>query len=236
MPTSVMDLIKDSYYLSQVKDPGEDIEGYETTVGLRTLNKIIAQWASLSIYIPTYTTLEIELEADVFTYEVTPPITQLLDANLLDQSNVLSVLEQVFLKRQNTFNYALGEQAPTRPCAIFIDNDKENMENNRSTVFFFPVPDAPYLATLRVKQMLQPLLAEDDIIEIPPQNEKALMYQTANDLSIIYASQLPPRFDKEYDKIMREMKGANRRDVTVKNRNPFYHRYRRFRPWNTFTG
>lgn len=235
MQTRAADLIKGAYYLSNVKDPGEEILGYEAQTGLDVLNSIITQWSGLNIYIPTYTKLTFPTSPGVFEYEFEPPLVQILEASLIDSLNVKTYLGIIDLKRQNLLNYSLSETAPTRPNLIFLQNSAAEIMTH-STVFLYPVPNAIYSVTMYAKQMLTIKTYEEIILDIPPFCYKALRYQMGNDLSIEFASALSPDFQKEFDKLMRELRAANKRDITVKNTNPFNDRWRRFRPFGGWYG
>lgn len=237
MLDTAAELVMSAYYLSNVKDPGEPIEGYEATIGLELLNSIIDQWSGLSIYIPTYSEYVFDTVANgSYQYDHTPPITQLLESNLIDSNNVQTQLWQVDLKGQNELNYALAATSPGRPDRIFIRNDADDEIAGKSTIFLFPPPSQVYRVTLYLKQFLTPKTYSEQILDIPARNKKALRFQLASDLSIEFASILPPKFEKEYDRIMKELRAANKRDVRVRTQNIFADRYRRFRPYGGWYG
>lgn len=230
-------LVMSAYYLSNVKDPGEPIVGYEATIGLELLNSIIDQWSGLSIYIPTYNEYVFDTLANgTYRYDHTPPITQLLEAHLVDSNDVQTPLWQVDLKGQNELNYPLAEQSPGRPDRIFIRNSEADEIAGKSTIFLFPPPSQVYRVTMYLKQYLTPKTYSEQILDIPARDKKALRFQLAGDLSIEFASELPPKFEKEYDRIMKELRAANKRDVRVRTRNMFGDNYRRFRPYGGWYG
>lgn len=235
MPTTAADMVAEAFYYSNVKDPGEEILGYEASTGLQALNAIIDQWSGTSIYIPTYTIQEIVTVPGTFQYTVTPPITQLLESNLIDVNNVLWPLRQIDLKRLNLLNFPLSEQARTRPNLIFLQDDTAVLGTS-TTVILFPVPDQIYTVTLRAKKYLTPFLYSDTIIEIPPFGRKALKFQLARDLSIEFGSNLDDKFESEYQRVMRALRAANKRDNTVINSNPYNTGWRQFRPWSGYYG
>lgn len=237
MLDTAADLVKSAYYLSNVKDPGEPILGYEAAIGLEMLNAIIEQWSGLSIYIPTYNEYVFTTTADgTYRYDHTPPITQLLEARLIDANNVQSDLWQIDLKGNNELNYPLAQQSPNRPDRIFIRNSEADEVAGKSTIFLFPPPSQVYTVTLSLKQYLSSRTYPEQVLDIPKRDKKALRFQLAGDLSIEYASILSPKFEKEYDRLMKELRAANKRDVRVRTRNIFGDGYRRFRPYGGWYG
>jgi len=227
------DLIKRSYYMAQVLDPREAIEGFEAEEGLNELNKVIDTWSSLSIYIPTYTILTIAVLANVSTYNITPAITQLSESNILDANNVQYPLIQIDLQRFNTLNFALSATAPTRPSEIFLQQDTATWLT-MTKVRLFPVPDTTYTATLYAMQRLANVTYEQDLsLVIPKYVQAALEYELADALITIYGTTPAANFAENYAKAMMQVKAANRRDRSVQVANEFQS-FRRFRPWGTY--
>lgn len=235
MSITAAEMVADAFYYSNVKDPGEEILGYEASTGLDALNAIIDQWSGTSIYIPTYKIETFVTVAGDWTYTITPPITQLLESNLIDANNVQWPLRQIDLKRFNLLNIPLSNQARTRPNLIFLQDDTEVLGIS-TTVILFPVPDQVYTVTLRAKKYLTPFLYSDTILEIPPFGRKALKFQLSRDLSIEFGSNLDDKFESEYMRVMRALRAANKRDNTVINSNPYNTGWRRFRPWSGYYG
>lgn len=235
MSITAAEMVADAFYYSNVKDPGEEIFGYEASTGLDALNAIIDQWSGTSIYIPTYKIETFVTVAGDWTYTITPPITQLLESNLIDANNVQWPLRQIDLKRFNLLNIPLSNQARTRPNLIFLQDDTEVLGIS-TTVILFPVPDQVYTVTLRAKKYLTPFLYSDTILEIPPFGRKALKFQLSRDLSIEFGSNLDDKFESEYMRVMRALRAANKRDNTVINSNPYNTGWRRFRPWSGYYG
>lgn len=230
--TTVAVLIKDAYYLAQVLDPREEIEAFDATEGVRVINQIIKQWGSLSIYIPTYTILTLNLVAGTYSYNITPVVTQLSEAHLLDLNNVQYPLDIIDLARFNTLNFALSNQARVRPNLLFIQNDFINYPLQSKAVFY-PVPDNTYTATLYAMQRLVEVEYEDDLSTVPDYWQVALYYEAAKRLSSINATILPASFADEYTEAMQNLKAANRRDKRVKVLNQFQ-TTRLYRPWGTY--
>lgn len=230
--TRASDLIQEAYIWSLAKDPNEETEGFEATIGLTVLNGIINQWSSLDIYIPVVTTLTINVLQNIDQYHQSPVVTRILEGNLTDSNNVKSLLNVPDLKRQNTFNPALVQGRPTE---VYLTDDPDNL-STFSIINFYAMPTEDYTATLQVKQVLQPLEYSEEIGTLPPFYKKVIMYEMANELSIINDTQLSPRFVEKYEVLMKELKAANKKDLSVQNRNIFQQKGRQFRPWGGYAG
>lgn len=230
----VSELILQAFNLAQVTDPNEELQGFMADDGLMALNSIIAQWGALSIYIPTYTIQSISLVAADYQYTVTPPIAQLLEANIIDSNNVQTTLFNIDLKKQNTLNYAFSATEQSRPSYVFLQNDASVLGVS-TNVFFYPVPDQAYTASLKVKKNLVEFTYSEEIVQIPAFYLKPLRYQLAKDISDIYGSVLSQTFLPEYERIITELKATVKKDMTINCQNPFRGQ-RQFRPWGTFSG
>lgn len=230
--TTSADLIKRSYYLAQVLDPREEIEGFQASEGLHELNRVLDTWGSVSIYIPSYTILTLSILANISSYDVTPVITQLSESHILDSNNVLYPLIQIDLQRFNTLNFSLSATSPTRPSEIFIQNDFANYPT-LSKVRVFPVPDTSYTATLYAMQRLNNVTYSQDLTQLPGYVISALEYEMAKQLINIYGTTPAVTFMQDYEDTMRLLKAANRRDRSVQVQNEFQS-FRRFKPWGIY--
>lgn len=228
------DSIKRAYYLAQVLDPGEEIEGFQASEGLYQLNRIIDLWGALSQYIPTYTILTVSVVADTYTYNVTPVITELSEGHLVDSNNVQFNLTEIDLNRFNTLNFALGETAPAIPYYIFIQNDFANYPTS-SKVQLYPVPDAAYTMTLYAMQRLANVAYSDDLSTTPSYWTAALEYELSKKLISVYGTTPASTFAEDYATVIRQLKAANIRDKSVQVQNEFA-AIRRFKPWRGYVG
>ena len=230
-PTAA-ELIRQAYCLAQIWDPGEEQPGVQANEGLLTLNTIISEWSSVGTLIPAYKTLSISLVQGDFLKTQSPPITDLIESNLVDSSgDLLTVLEEINLQRFNTLNFNFVQD---RPKLIYIEAKTANIQTT-TNVYFYPPASGTFTVSLKVKQVISEFEYEDEMTVLPLNYFKALKYQLAKDLADIYLTTLSARFDKEYDAAMARLKGVNRKDLSVQNSNPFYER-RRYRPWNIYAG
>lgn len=187
------------------------------------------------MYIATYTLIPLATVVNVYSYTITPTITEIFEASYYDSNNVKFNLVVIDLKRQNTLNYLLSAQQPTRPNLIFVQNDQSTIATKISKVFLHPVPDQIYNVTIYAKQILLALNYSDTITTIPDFEFEVLTYQVAKSLSIRFQTVLGPDFREEYNRLIKEFKAANQHDYSVRNSNPF-NSWRRFRPWSADYG
>lgn len=232
--TLASELIKRSYYLAQVLDPREEIEGFQASEGLYQLNRIIDLWGNLSQYIPSYKILTQAVVAGTYTYTITPVLAQLSESHILDQNNVQFTLTQIDLQRFNTLNFALSLTAPARPYYIFLQNDFANFPTS-SKIQLYPVPDQPYTLTMYAMQRLANVQYSDDLTTVPAYWQAALEYELGKKLISIYSTTPSQTFYDDYNTVMRQLKSINRRDRRVQIQNEFSER-RRYRPWGVYVG
>jgi hypothetical protein len=232
--TLASDLIRRSYILAQILDPREEVEGYQSSEGLTSLNDILNQWSSLSIYIPSYTIIPIITVIATSNYTITPAIVRINEANILDSNNAQTDLGIIDLEEFNNINMSLSSTNLSRPSKIFLQNDFSNW-STQSKLIVYPSPDQVYTITLYAMQRLVNVTYSQTLASIPGYYERALHYELAKELSIIYGTVLPQSFFEEYEKLMKELKATNRKDNTVKCSNLFK-TSRFYYPWGTYVG
>lgn len=228
--TTPAQLIRECFEQANVLDPGEEMQDGYPAIGLTKLNDILMQWSSLQAYIEAYIVQTVNVLANDYDYSITPPIIQILEAKLIDSQSCQSILNIADLKRQNTFNYALSAQGPGRPAWIFAQTSEAEIQTG-STLFFYPVPDQNYTATIYLKKRLNEVTQSETITQLSGSYMKPLKYQLTKDISDYYETVLSDRFMNEYEKLMVELEASNQGDMSVQNSNPFNYYGRRFRPW-----
>ena len=229
------ELIKRAYYLAQVLDPDEEIQGNYASEGLYELNRVISLWGSLSQYIPAYSILTLTTVPNQYSYTQTNVITQLSESHIIDQNNIQFPLWQIDLQRFNTLNFSLSLTAPCRPNLIFIQNDFANLPD-ASKVILFPVPDAIYTVTMYAMMRLLQVTYSQELDTVPAYWRAAMEYELAKQLMSVYSTVPASTFADDYTTVMRQLKAANKRDKAVQVRNQFQQQARRFRPWSTYVG
>lgn len=230
------DLIKDAFNDAGIFDPAEEIEGIDLNKGLTLLNEALTQWSSLSIYIPTFNTITVNVLEGIAQYTVSPLIVGFLEGNLLDSSNLLSTLTLASPANQNTFDY---EMSPSRPKYIYIE-PRYNLidistDEPSSALWFYPTPEDKYKATLMVKQMLVEVDFGTVLNQVPRYYYRALKYELTAELADSYGTTLSPQFERKHQELVSQLKAANKKDMSVKNSNPFIGQ-RFYRPWGYYVG
>lgn len=233
--TTAAQLIVEAYKLSQVIDPREEIQGYQQNEGLIALNRIINQWTSLDVYIPTVNTIEVVTSPGEAEYRQTglPIIVDILEAHLVDQNNVQFLIRVIDIKEFNVLNFDQTTNR-SRPTMVFLKNFKDNI-TIASDIIVFPIPDAIYNIRFTVKSNLTTLTYSQEFEDVPEFWLCALQFELAKQLAILYRIPVSTDFKEEYDRIMQEVKAASKRDMTVQNTNPFLSN-RRYRPWGCWGG
>lgn len=228
------ELIQQAFKKAGIFDAAEEAEGIDMSTGKELLNDIITQWSSLGIYIPTFETITVDLEAGTPSYTVSPLIIEILEANLTDSANVITQLRIANEAQQNSFNYEL---LTSRPGWVYCEPRYQLIDittNEPSSVlWFFNTANADYTATLMVKQILTELNYSDDITQLPRYTFRALKYELTTELAQEYGTTLPPEFLRKHEQIIQQLKAANRKDLSAKPANPFMGS-RLFRPWGYY--
>lgn len=226
----VSELIRQAYILAQVWDAGEEQPGVESNEGLFALNLIINQWSSINVYIPAYKTLTVNLSQGEYKNEVEPIITDVLNAHIFDSSNLSTVLQEANLQQFNVFNFV---NVAGRPQYFYVESNFDEIQTT-TNLYTYPVADQDYVATFYIKEVITAFTYSQDITNLPLFYFKPLLYQLAKDLSTQYLTVMSPFFQPEYDKLIADLKSANRKDLSVLAPNPFQQTNRRFRPWNIY--
>jgi hypothetical protein len=100
----------------------------------------------------------------------------------------------------------------TRPGFVFLD--KQDLE---SIITFYPQPDQPYPCRLGVKCMINKLIANQSLDELPPFYYGFLKYCLARKFRAYYPSgNWPDTNEEEYQDYFSTIKNANETDVTIR--------------------
>jgi len=99
-----------------------------------------------------------------------------------------------------------------RPGFIFLDK-----QPTESFLTVYPVPDQPYAAKVQVKAMINELLNQQDIGELPPNYYGFLKYALARKFTAIYpSSNWPQTNEDEYQDYYNTFKNCNETDLTIR--------------------
>lgn len=225
------ELIRQAYILAQVWDPGEEQPGVEANQGLLCLNRLIKEWSSKGTMIPAYKTRTISLTNNgVFKFELTPPITDVLEANITEGSAIKNALYECNLQEFNRLNFT---DIAGRPDRFYIESDQDEVQTT-TNIYFWPPPAGTYTATLYYKEFIDQFTYSDLITTLPLNYFDALTYALARKLQHVYGTVLSADFYPETDRLLATLRGVNRKDLSVQAVNQFAE-VRRLRAYNIYS-
>ena len=216
------ELIINSLYLLGELGVGETPDAFMLSSGLELINELLDKFASDSIYIPYLKSLNFTMIPGQAAYSISDMITADVTSNrIVDLSlanyTVPSAGQGIIypLKIINKAQYyGVTRLTPlnTRPGFIFLD--KQELD---SIVTLYPAPDQPYPCKLQVKLMLDKLVANQDLTELPPFYYGFLKYCLARKFRSYYPSgNWNETAEEEYQDYFNIIKNANETDLTVR--------------------
>ncbi len=217
------ELIINSLYLLGELGVGEVPDSFMLSSGLELINELLDKFASDSIYIPYLKSLSFTMVANQASYTISnmipfPDVTsnRIVDLSMANYTvpsagqGIIYPL-QIINKAQY---YGVTRLLPlnTRPGFIFLD--KQELD---SIVTLYPAPDQPYPCQLQVKLMLDKLIANQSLTELPPFYYGFMKYCLARKFLSYYPSgNWPETSEQEYQDYFSTIKNANETDVTVR--------------------
>ncbi len=217
------ELIINSLYLIGELGVGETPDSFMLSSGLELINELLDKFASDSIYIPYLKSLSFTMVANQASYSISdmipsPDVTsnRIVDLSMANYTvpsagqGIIYPL-QIINKAQY---YGVTRLLPlnTRPGFIFLD--KQELD---SIVTLYPAPDQPYPCQLQVKLMLDKLIANQSLAELPPFYYGFMKYCLARKFLSYYPSgNWPETSEQEYQDYFSTIKNANETDVTVR--------------------
>lgn len=216
------DLIINSLYLIGELGVGETPDAFMLSSGLELINELLDKFASDSIYIPYLTTLDFNLIAGQASYTISDMvpsdiegdrIVDLSFANYTVPSSGQGILYPLQIINKAQY-YGVTRLTPlnTRPAFIFLDR-----QDQETIVTLYPAPDQPYPCKIQVKSMLNELVANQDLTELPPFYYGFMKYCLARKFLSYYPSgNWPATSEDEYNDYYSSIKGANETDLTIR--------------------
>ncbi len=214
--------IINSLYLLGELGVGETPDAFMLSSGLEILNEIIDKFAADSIYIPFLTTVAFNLVAGQASYTLsnlvpadvnTNRIVDLSMANYTVPSDGQGIIYPLQIINKAQY-YGVTRLTPlnTRPGFIFLDK-----QATESIVTLYPAPDQPYPCQLQVKSMINKLIANQSLGELPPFYYGLLKYCLAREFRSYYPSgNWNETAEESYQEYMSIIKNSNETDVTVR--------------------
>ncbi len=216
------ELIINSLYLLGELGVGETPDAFMLSSGLELLNELIDKFAADSIYIPFLTTVAFDMVSGQASYTLSNMVPADIDTNrIVDLSfanyTVPSAGQGIIYPLQiinKAQYYGVTRLTPfnTRPAFIFLDKQAQE-----SIVTLYPAPDQPYPCEIRVKSMLNKLIANQALEEIPPFYYGFLKYCLARKFRSYYPSgNWTDTAEQEYEDYFNIIKNANETDLTIR--------------------
>jgi hypothetical protein len=216
------ELIINSLYLLGELGVGETPDSFMLSSGLELINELLDKFAADSIYIPYLTELSFNMVTGQGTYTISDMLPADVTSNrIIDLSfanyTVPSAGQGIIYPLQiinKAQYYGVTRLLPleTRPGFIFLD--KQPLE---SLVTLYPQPDQPYPCLLGVKLMLNKLIANQSLAELPPFYYGFMKYCLARKFLSYYPSgNWPDTAEQEYQDYFSTIKNANETDITVR--------------------
>ena len=167
------DLIINSLYLLGELGVGEQPDSFMLSSGLELINELLDKFAADSIYIPYLTPITFPFVVGQPTYSISDlipanitadRIVDLSFANFTVPSSNQGIIYPLQIISKSQY-YGVTRLSPlvTRPGFIFLD--KQALE---SFITVYPSPDQPYSCLIQVKSMLNKLIANQSLDELPP--------------------------------------------------------------------
>jgi len=223
---TVNDLIINSLYLLGELGVGEAPDSFMLSSGLELVNELLDKFASDSIYIPYLTELSFNMVAQQATYIISDIITanptpdvkadRIVDLSFAnyyvpsDGQNIVYPLD--IINKAQYFGVTRLPILYTRPAFVYLDK-----QALYSSVTFYPAPDQPYPCLLGVKSMLDSLIANQSLSELPPFYYGFLKYCLARKFRSYYPSgNWNETAEEEYQDYFNIIKNANETDLTIR--------------------
>lgn len=216
------DLIINSLYLLGELGVGEQPDSFMLSSGLELINELLDKFAADSIYIPYLTPITFPFVVGQPTYSISDlipanitadRIVDLSFANFTVPSSNQGIIYPLQIISKSQY-YGVTRLSPlvTRPGFIFLD--KQALE---SFITVYPSPDQPYSCLIQVKSMLNKLIANQSLDELPPFYYGFLKYCLARKFRSYYPSgNWTDTAEQEYQDYFSTIKNANETDVTIR--------------------
>ena len=216
------ELIINALYLTGELGVGETPDSFMLSSGLELINELIDKFASDSIYIPYLKELSFTMVANQASYTVSDMVTadvtsdRIVDlsfANYTVPSAGQGIIYPLQIINKAQY-YGVTRLLPlnTRPGFIFLDK-----QATESIVTLYPAPDQPYPCLLGVKVMINKLVANEDLTELPPFYYGFLKYCLARKFLAYYPSaNWSETSEQEYQDYYNIIKNANETDLTIR--------------------
>lgn len=216
------ELIINSLYLLGELGVGVTPDSFMLSSGLELINELLAKFTSDSIYVPYLTTINFTMVPGQAEYSISNLVTaDVVDNRIVDLSfanytvpssgqGIIYPLQ--ILNKAEYYNVTRLTPLNTRPGFIFL-----NKQSTESLLTLYPAPDQAYPCQVRVKTMLNSVVANQSLVELPPFYYGFLKYALARKFKSYYPSgNWTAENEDEYQDYYAMCKNANETDLTVR--------------------
>jgi hypothetical protein len=219
---TVNELITSSLYLLGELGTNETPDSFMLSTGLELINEILAMYDSDSIYIPYITTVTFDMVVAQRTYSlsdmvpadvITNRVVDLSYANYTVPSAGQGIIYPLQIINKAQY-YGVTRLTPlnTRPGFIFLDKQADE-----SFITLYPSPDQPYPCQLGVKSMMNSVVANGNLGQMPPFYYGLLKFTLSRRFLAYYPSgNWPQQNEDTYQDYMNIIKNANETDLTIR--------------------
>lgn len=217
------DVIINALYLIGELAVNETPDAFMLVTGLDLLNELLDKFAADSIYIPFLTTIDSTFIQGQATYSISDMISaditqdRIVDLSMATYTVPSSGATQLIyplriISKAQYYNVVKQTNLTTRPGCIFLDKQADE-----SFVTVYPIPDQPYPFSLQVKCMMNKLVQQDTLGELPPNYYGFLKYALARKFLAYYPSgNWPAVNEQEYNDYYETLKNVNETDLTIR--------------------
>lgn len=207
MSITASDIISTACRLAKMVAPEQPVDAYKVEQGRLALNDVIREWGNSENYIPLQSYLSLTLTANQERYTIGKsdsydfndyPIINILEANIIDPNNSNNAYFKVEVIDELMYSNIYYRNSKGIPTYVLL-----RLYQNYSEMFFQVPPYKALVAKLLVKQQLQPVSNTElgvNLSSVPGFALKALKYQTAAQLRIIFGKPFDQDFQSEYEK------------------------------------
>jgi hypothetical protein len=216
------ELIINALYLTGELGVGETPDSFMLSSGLELINELIDKFSADSIYIPYLKELSFTMVSGQAAYTVSDMVTADVTSNrIVDLSfanyTVPSAGQGIIyplkiINKAQYYNVTRLLPLNTRPGFIFLDK-----QSTESIVTLYPAPDQAYPCVLGVKVMINKLIANQDLTELPPFYYGFMKYALARKFLAYYPSaNWAETSEQEYQDYYNIIKNVNETDLTIR--------------------
>jgi len=216
------ELIISSLYLLGELGVNETPDSFMLSTGLELLNELFDKFASDSIYIPYLTEISFNMVQGQATYSISDMIvSDVTEDRIVDLSfanyTVPSAGQGIIyplkiINKAQYYNVTRLLPLETRPGFIFLDK-----QPIQTFVTLYPQPDQPYPCLLGAKVMMDKVIANQSLDEIPPFYYGFLKYCLSRAFRSYYPSgNWTDTAEQEYENYLSIIKNSNETDLTIR--------------------